>query len=183
MINELTVHAVASNNKAKGVCTCTMVSAAIITAICPFTEKYRAILGVLIITLISVGILMYTKYLAVRYMYDVTYDANGLAVFVVRSRTGKRESTLLRVDLYAIISIKRLTAAELKTHKCDTGMVKYNYCPTLAPESAVLLKVQSHYERCEVLIEVTDEFIEYLTAITATAREEYNRTEALTDEE
>ncbi len=177
MINDLSVHAAPSNKKASYVCYASLLSSALCVGVCFFIDKYQAIFSALAVVFITVAIVMYTRYMAASYIYDLTSDADGKPIFVVRSRTGKRDTTLLRIDIYAIESLKRLSAKEIKTHKCDTGVLKYNYCPTLSPDSAVLMTVRSHYENADVFIEVSDEFTEYLANVAKYARDTYTSEE------
>lgn len=177
MINELSVHATQSNKNASRVCYASLLSAALCVIVCFFIDKYQALISVGALVFVTVAILMYTRYMAVSYLYDIFLDAENNPMFLVRSRTGRRETTLLRLDLYAITGLKRLNQSELKSYKCDTGVLKYNYCPTLFPSSAVLMTVRSHYEKADVFIEVTDEFMEYLSSIAKEARDNYNTEE------
>ena len=172
-ISELSVHAVPSNKKAQTICYTMFAAAAACITVCFFIDKYGGIISTLAVVFIAIAVMLYTRYMAASYIYDITYDNEGTAVFVVRSRTGKKETTLLRVDLYAIENVRRLDKASLKAYKLDTGVLKYNYCPTLLPDSLVLLRVRSHYEKADVFIEVTDEFIDYLGSISAQARSNY----------
>ena len=172
-IRELSVHARPSNKKAQRISFVLLLGAAACIISCCFILNYQIIPTVFTVVLASTAIMIYTRYIAASYLYDITVGAEGEPIFVVRSRTGRRETTLLRVDLYAIKSIERLTREDKKAYKCDTGVVRYNYCPTLFPDTSVLLTVRSQYENADVFIEITDEFCEYLSTVSTEAKENY----------
>jgi hypothetical protein len=114
---------------------------------------YKGIVALAGAILLVVGITVYSKYLASVYYYDITKDANGTPVFVVRQIMGKRESTLCRIDVADIISVTHETSAERRNHKTPAGYLKYVYTPTLMPKATSRLIVEGQYEKAEIVIE------------------------------
>ena len=107
MIKELSESAEAKNNNAKIAFLLTLLVA--IVAFCFYfaLDRYKGIIGLFGIGALTTAILFYTKYIAVRICYDITVDAEDTPVFVVRHITGKRESTMCRINLSDIISVKK----------------------------------------------------------------------------
>lgn len=161
---EFTLHVKPSNKNASYVIAAALVSAAASVGVCFFIDRYRGIFGLIAMIFFTVAILFYTKYSAAEYTYDLTSDSEGMPILVIKSRTGRRITTLLRLDLYAVRKIERLTQSELKGKKSDTGVLKYTYTPSFLPSEVIFLTVRSHYERADVIIEAPREFEEILAA-------------------
>ena len=135
MIREISVRPTPTNKNAK-LFFLTSLFLSLVTLIAYFfVEKYKGLVGLLIIAFLTAGILVYTKYISAVYYYDVTFDSNGVPIFVVRQIIGKRQSTLCRVDLYAIRSVSLLSAEDRKKHKTPEGAVRYVYTPTMFPST------------------------------------------------
>ena len=171
---ELTLHVKPSNKNASYVTYAALASAALCIGTCFFIDRYQGVFGLLTMIFFTVAILFYTKYTAAEYMYDLTTDSEGAPLFVVRSRTGRRITTLLRLDLYAIISVKRLSRSELRGRKSDTGVLKYSYTPSFLPTEVILLTVRSRYERADVIIEAPVEFETLISSSAKAAAEIYS---------
>ena len=145
------------------------VAALLFVAYCT-TPLYKGIIGLVCVAAITAAVLIYTKYVGVEYFYDITFDSEGTSVFVVRQVTGKRSSTMCRIDLSSIVKIERLDAAAKKAHKPEAGYTSYFYLPTLSPESVLMLKVSSRREHAEIFIEANDEFASLLSTYSEEAR-------------
>jgi len=174
---ELSHHAKPSNKRASYVTYASLASAALFIAVCFFGDKYSGIFGIIAMCFFTVAIFFYTKYMAAEYIYDLTTDTEGLPLFVVRTRTGRRETTLARLDIYAIKKVERLTRAELGKRKSDTGVARYTYTPTFRPDEVTLLTVRSRYERSDVVIEAPKELSELIDRYAERAREIYKEEE------
>ena len=116
------------------------------------------------------AILMYTKYLSVKFYYDVLVTGVDEPLFVVRQLTGKREMTLARVALADIVDIKRETADERRAHKRDKMTSLFIYAPTLSPEVSYRMTVRSYSERSEIILEGSDEFFGKLMELSREAK-------------
>lgn len=172
MIDEFSIHARPSNKKARRVVTAALVSAALCVAACMVAPRYGGLISVCAMLFFTLAILFYTKYVAAEYIYEITHDSAGTPVFVVRSRTGRRETTLLRLDLGAIRQVRRIEGEELLRYRSEAGVASYNYCPSFRPDSAILLTVRSRYEKADVKLELTDEFASHLLSLAELARTE-----------
>lgn len=116
------------------------------------------------------AILMYTKYLSVKFYYDVLVTGVDEPLFVVRQLVGKREVTLARVSLADIVDIKRETAEQRRAHKRDKMTALYIYAPTLSPSVSYRMTVRSYTERSEIILEGSDEFFAKLVELSGEAR-------------
>ena len=177
MIRELSVRPKPKNNYARGLFICLLATALGVFILYLNAEKYKGLIGLVIIALVTGAVFVYTKYVSQSYAYDITYDSEGSAVFVVRGITGKRQSTLCRVDLHSITAVKKETREQMKAHKTEPGYRRYVYTPTLFAPEVYRICVLSRYEKAEILIECTDEFCEYLLSASAEARELYSEDE------
>ena len=125
------------------------------------------------VSLLTLALMIYTKYIAPIYYYGITFDSEGNAVFVVRQQTGKKYTTLCRIALSEIVKIEKQTAEQMKAHKTPMGMVKYSYLPTLSPSLAYRITTSGRYERAEILIESSEEFADLLTSYSNEERARY----------
>ncbi len=171
MINEFFSHAKPSNNKAKRAFFTLLAIGALITIVYMIADRYKGIIGLFALGAIVVAVFIYTKYIGVEYFYDITFDSHGSGVFVVRQMSGKRHTTLCRLDLYAISDVKILNSKERKAHKAAPGYKKYFYLPTLSPESVILITVNSPMEQAEITIEASEDFAKMVKSYSLEARE------------
>ena len=162
MIREYTLKPEPQNSKARYVFGAILGTAIIVVAVYLLVDKYRSALSVLIGLLIAAAVLIYTLYIASEYRYDITEDVDGVPVFVVRRRVGKNETVTCRVSLSSITDVRVLTAKERRAHKPDEGAAVYSYHPTLFPDRVHLVTVRSDYEKADIFIEATDEFVDLL---------------------
>ena len=58
-------------------------------------------------------------------------------------------------------------------HKTPYGFRKYSYLPTIDPQKSYRITSMSRYEKAEILIEASGEFINLLRAYSAEARDNY----------
>ena len=138
------------------------------------TDKRRDLsvfVGLGAIIFLTAGIMIYTRYIAVRYYYDITFDSESQAVLSVRQITGKRQTTLCCIYLTSISSIIRETKEERRAHKTPFGMRKYNYTPTLIPSVTYRIDSKSRLESCEIRLEISDEIAAKLREYVEEAKE------------
>ena len=174
MIAELSVRPKSKNNYARGLFMCLLATALGVFILYLNAQRYRGLIGLAVICLVTAAVFIYTKYICVSYVYDITRDSEGSPIFVVRAQTGKRHTTLCRVDLYSIKEIKKETREEYKNHKIEAGFRKYVYTPTLFAPEVYRIRVVSRYEKAEILIECTAEFCEYLLSASKEAKALYS---------
>ncbi|MBO5907796.1 MAG: hypothetical protein J6Q85_06575 [Clostridia bacterium] len=172
MIGEFSTKASPQNSNAKTVFFVLMALSAVFTLFYLLADRYKGLLGLAVMIFLVSAVYIYTRYVGVQYYYDLTHDNTGEAVFVVRRQVGKSSSTLARLGLSEISSVKRENRAEAKAHKTPYGYRKYFYTPTLMPSETVRLTVISPYESSEVIIEATEEYEKQLTRYIKEARGE-----------
>ena len=170
MIKEISVRPKPQNKNAKIVFLATMFVFLALLATYIAVDKYKGIIGIVAIGFLSVSILVYTKYISPVFYYDITEDSEGTPVFVVRQIIGKRQQTLCRVDLADIKSAEIENREERKKHKTPGGVLKYNYGPTLNPDTVCRLSLANRYEKSEIIIEVSEEYLKTLLAYAEEAR-------------
>lgn len=158
MISEFSARPKPTNNNAKYAFISSLSLALAVFIFSLTLEKYKGAVGMIALVLLTFALFIYTRYIAVLYFYDITFDGEGKPIFVVRQKIGKRDSTLCRIDLYSIKKIEKETAEERKRHKTPVGYLKYVYSPTLFPSVTYRITVLSGYEKSEVIIECPDEF-------------------------
>ena len=174
MIGDFSAQPKQSNNNAKivmwvmfGVSALLFAASAVIKQL---NLGYHGVAGTAGLISLVTAILMYTKYLSVKFYYDVIVTGVDEPLFVVRQLTGKREMTLARVALSDIVDIKRETAAERRAHKRDKMTSLYIYAPTLSPQISYRMTVRSYTERSEIILEGSEEFFAKLIELSREAR-------------
>ena len=162
MIKEITVRPKPQNNNAKIAFLITLFISFVGFGVYFAMDRYRGFVGMFALFTLVTAILFYTKYIAPSFCYDLTTDSADNPIFVVRQITGKRQTTLCRIDIAEIRSIKKENKTEMRAHKTPVGYRKYVYAPTLFPPFVYRITVIGRYEKAELIIECTDEFAEYL---------------------
>ena len=171
MINEFSSRVRSSNINARVAFFALLATAIATFAVYFLIPQGKGIVGVVGIAFITAAVLIYTKYVACEYYYDVTFDSDGTPVFVVRQITGKRQTTLCRISIADIVSATVESATERRAHKTPAGYRKYVYTPTLAPAATCRLAVSSRYEKAEIVIECGEELAGLLLTYALEARE------------
>ena len=162
MIKEFSARVRPAGNKGKLIFTALMLVAASVVLVSMLLERYRGVVGLVGLIAIVVATWIYTKYVAVEYGYDVTFDPQGVPVFVVRQLIGKRQSTFSCVYLHDIVSVEMETREQRRAKKPQNGIRRYVYLPTILAPSSCRITVKSRYEHAEIVIEVTEEFASLL---------------------
>lgn len=170
MISEFSTSPKPQNKSAHTVCAVAMAVFAALAIAYAAADKYKGVIGLAALAFLTAGIYIYTKYVAVKYYYDVTFDADASPIFVVRQLTGKRCTTNLRISLCDIREIVKENKEERRKSRAPEGVARYYYTPTLFPDITYRIIVKSRYESCEVLIEGSDGFAEMLLAYANEAR-------------
>ena len=140
---------------------------------------YKGLVGLVAVALLTAAVLIYTRYMAPTYYYDITHDSENTPIFVVRQVVGRRETTLARIDLADINSATVESREERRSHKTPVGTRKYFYTPTLGPAVTCRISSRSRYESSEIVIEAGADFANMLTAY---AREAKSLRASLDDE-
>ena len=174
MIREFSVKPKPTNNKARAIfIICTVCSFALIT-LSTFVPLYKGLVSLLGVVLLSFALMLYSKYIAPSYFYDITFDSEGAPLFVVRQLTGKRYTTLCRIALYEIVKIEKQSREQRRKHKTPFDTKKYSYLPTLDPEVVFRITTSTRYEKAEILIESSESFADLLASYSLEARDNYS---------
>lgn len=132
---------------------------------------YKGIIQLGAVVFLVAAVSVYTRYVSPVYSYEITRDSADTPIFVVTSAAGKRSTTLARVDLADIRSAERIDAAARAAYRVPAGVRKYNYVPTLRPESCVCLTLSHLGEQSVIFIECSDEYRDMLLRFAKEARE------------
>ena len=170
MIREFSAKAKPSGNSARIAFFALLGCAAASVVVYMLMEHYKGIVGLLTVSFITAAVLIYSRYIGSEYYYDITFDYEGTPLFVVRQIIGQRQSTLARIGLAEITDVTEETPDIRRAHSTPHGTRKYFYTPTLLPERTVRITSVSPYERAEIVIEASSEFVELLRAYSAEAR-------------
>lgn len=159
-------------NKKSILLMCAFFSLALISLIVTFfLDKYKGVVGMITFLSLITAILVYTKYVAVVFHYDIIGEDADEPLFVVRQTVGKRNVTLCRIALADISSVNKESASERREHnKSKVGVTRYVYAPTLAPEESFRITVSSRREKAELIVELTEPFAEMLMTLVAEAK-------------
>ncbi len=177
MIKELTVHPKPGNSYAKIFSLASMLLAVACIIAYSLMDMYRGVVGVAAIMFITTAVLIYTKYIAVDFYYDITEDSEGTPLFVVRQRTGRRQTTLCCIEFWSIDSVVHQTDKERRAHKREANVHRYVYAPTVFPKETYMISTHNRYEKAEITIECSAEFAELLRSNAAEAKILYSADE------
>ena len=171
MINEFSIHAKPTNNKAKTAFTVCFFASFVLLFFANAIEKYVWVPQLLGMGLLVAAVVIYTKFLSSKYLYEIVKDTEGTPLFVVNQVIGRRMTTLCRIALYEIVKIEGEGVDARKSHKTPVGVKKYNYVPTFLPEKTFRIYTRGTHERAEIVVEVSDEVAEALLEYAREARE------------
>lgn len=170
MIQEFAVRPVPKNQNARMLFFAFLGGAAATIAVSYFISAYKGIVQLASLILLVAAVTVYTRYLSAVYSYEVTYDSDRTPIFVVCRFSGKRRTSLCRVDIADIAEIETLSAEQYRAYKTEQGIKRYNYTPTLFPPEVNLMRVRGRYEKADVLLEITAECRDVLLSYVAEAR-------------
>lgn len=170
MIREFAVRPVPKNQNARRVFFILLGAAAAAVAVSYFLTSYKGIIQLAALILLVVSVLIYSRYLGSSYSYEVTHDSEGTPIFLVTQLSGKRRTALCRVDLSDIVSIEALTGEQYRSYKPESGFRRYNYTPTMGPDTVHLMKVCSRTEKAVVFLELSEEYRAMLVSFAEEAR-------------
>lgn len=170
MIREFSIKAKPSNGKARTLFILCMLLAFGLVMISAIIDSYKGIVSMAAVAFLSLAIVIYTKYLASTYFYDITFDSEGTPLLVVRQQTGKRHTTLCRIALFEITKIEQENAKQRREHKTPFDTKKYTYLPSLNPDLSYRITAWGKYEKAEILIEVSEEIASMLSTYSTEAK-------------
>lgn len=156
-MNNISMSARTKNKRALYMLIAFLIGAAAFSVLYIVMTVYRGVIGLAAMIFFIGAIFIYTKHVAVEYIYSIAnFDTSPMLTVV--HKVGKRETTMCGIFLSGIVSVERLTAEEMKSVKPDREYARYNYCPTMGPEYVYLITYTMRSEKAKVLIEATDEF-------------------------
>lgn len=137
--------------------------------------KYRGVISLAAVIGLTASVLVYQRYVTADYGYVVTEGADSLAALLFTKRVGKRVSTMAYLPLYSIISVQKFTKEQLKQHKTQKGVRKYNFAPTLSPDFVYVISSRTGEAEFEIVIECIPEVADRIWEYAAYAKEDYVR--------
>ena len=170
MIREFSVRPKPKNQNARHLFFVLLGSAAATVILSYFLSSYKGIVQLGSLILLVAAVLIYTRYIGAVYSYEVTFDSDETPIFVVCQFSGKRRTSLCRVDLADVIGIETLTNEAYRAYKTESGTKRYNYTPTLNPPEVHLMRVRSRTERADVFLELSSECRDTLLSYAEYAR-------------
>ncbi len=170
MISEFAVRPVPKNKNARTLFFVLLGAAAATVGVSYFLTAYKGIVQLGSLILLVAAVVIYTRYIGVVYSYEVSFDGDGTPIFVVCQFSGKRRTSLCRVDLGDISEIETLSAEKYRAYKTEQGTKRYNYTPTLFPPEVNLMKVRGRFERADVILELSAECRDTLLAYAQEAK-------------
>lgn len=173
MIREFSVKPKPTNNKARAAFIASTVCSFALITVSTLIPLYKGLVSLAGVGLISIALVLYTKYIAPFYFYDILFDNEGVPLLVIRQQTGKRYTTLCRIPLHEIVRIDKQSRQQRRDHKTPYGMKKYSYLPTLDPDEVYRITTSGRYERAEILIESSEGFADLLITYSSEARHNY----------
>ena len=177
MIRDFSVTPKPQNSKSKILMVSFFVIAIAFLVASLFMDSYRGVVAMGALFSVTLGVLVYTKYVSVVFHYDILAEDMDEPLFVVRQTVGKRNVTLARIAFKDIVKIEKETLSERRAHKTERTVMKYVFTPTLAPDVSYRIYLNSRIEKAELIIEGSDEFAEMLRGIAAEARLTYGEEE------
>lgn len=184
MIREFSINPKPENNKARIFTAVLGTLGAFIFGVSMFIELYRGVVALVGMLFIVAALTIAVKYLLSEFTYEIT-SADGEWLFVVGQRSGKRYTTLCRVSLASVVSIKKKVREKkekldaydrlqrlngFRYFKSYQNYQRYVYVPTLMPDTYYEMTVSSRYEKAKVSLQLTDEMAELLLAYAEEAR-------------
>ena len=170
MIQEFAVRPVPKNQNARRTFFILLGAAAAAVVVSYFLASYKGIIQLAALILLVCAVLVYTRYVGISYYYEVTHDAEGTPLFLVTQLSGKRRTALCRVDLWDIASIETLTGEQYRAYKPERGVKRYNYTPTMRPDTVNLMVVRSRTEKAVVFLELSEEYRDMLLSFVKEAK-------------
>lgn len=126
------------------------------------SPKYSGIIWFVALIFITASIYVYNRYVGSEYYYEIS-DCGGRPSFIINMKVGNTSKTMARIDLDTITEVRKLTGKEYRKYKCEKGVLKYPYFPTMFSEEVYLVSVRSEHENADLFIEADEEFASALT--------------------
>ena len=123
------------------------------------------------------AIQLITRYVVTRYLYRICpYEDGNTDLDIYAYRGGSRMQLVCRIGLEEITAIAPLSQGNAKPPR---GLRRYNYCPDMRPQSALVLSITNGDGDCEIIFCPDEKMAELLQAAAAQERV----TDAVADQE
>ena len=191
MIPDMILRPKAQNEEGRRVFLITMIAALLSFVASLFLSKYQGLVQLGSVVALCVSLYFYTRYVASVYSYEVTADNDGTPIFVIRQTAGSRVSTHCRMPIGSLVCAELLNREQLATYRqnkrakaqpndgCDapylfpaSDIPLFDYSVTFRPTAVTLLCFRSRDERCDMLVELSEEFASLLLDIAAQVKSE-----------
>lgn len=187
-MNEILIKPKAQNEKGKRVFLLSLVACAVTFLLSLILPKYAGIVQLVSLILLCISLYFYNRYVGTTYIYELSGDGTGEALFIVRQEVGKRSTTHCRMSLANLRAARRMTKEELREYKRrrtsrtpsadassnvpapEPNVGVYYYGPTFMPDSLCLLSFRGRFERADVFIECSDELLVHLLSLSEDVR-------------
>ena len=134
-----------------------IVISAVLVVLSVTAPLYKGLIILAAVAGITASMYFFLRYAAGDFVYSVTFDSVGQAVFTVVKVVGKRSSTMCYLHLSNFKSVEKMKSADYKKSKKYYKAQRFNFCPSFAPESFYMIKSESRGMRTEVIVDVTEE--------------------------
>ena len=169
-IYEFTFRPIAKKGKASVVFFGALAIAAVLVIASVISPLYKGLISLAAVALMCSSLYIFQRYLSGEYAYVVAYGSEEEPIFIVTKTVGKRVSTLGNFYLADIISVDKEGKGERGAHKTAAGVIKYNYNPSLMPDTTYRLTLKSRWISAEIVLEGSDEFASRLREYASIAR-------------
>ena len=122
--------------------------------------KYKMLFGLPALILISLGLMVLSRYILCDHKYVLTgIDARGAeSGFSIIKLSGNREATLAHFDVISIYALEHRMGAKAFEEKHGAVDKIYNYCSNLRPRDICSLAIEFNGKKVLFLIETDDNF-------------------------
>ncbi len=144
-----------------------LVAALVLYVIGEIVGKYKMLFGLPALVLISVGLMILSRYLLCDHKYVITdIESRGEETgFSIIKISGKREVPLAHFDVISIYALERHMST--KKFEAEHGKVDkiYNYCSNLRPIDNCLLAIEFNGKKILFIIEADDSFFNEIKSV------------------
>ena len=126
-----------------------------------YAQSLTGLLWIVALGFITATIYVYNRYVGSEYYYDIGMDG-GRETLKVSMRVGRTVKTLARLDIFSITEVRRMDRNEYRKHKCERGVFKYPYFPTMFANEVYLVSIRSEHESLDLFLELDEDFAKAL---------------------
>ena len=173
MISEFSVKPKAKNKLAHFIFWGFVAVALGILAVYAFMDSYRGFVGLGAILMFAGAVYIFSKYIGIEYVYEISFSQDGVPLFLVRQNVGKRTSLMCNITLSSIRAVKHESREERRKYVSLKGTERYIFTPTVMPPEVYRIISAEEGKRIEIVIECSEDFAALLLSYSAEARTLY----------